>query len=78
MKFCDEGEYIILSSFHVDHLDWIATDFELKIKYRSELDFDLISNGLCEIDSIRRFMMMIRVQKMCLTSGMLQSCLHNG
>jgi hypothetical protein len=32
MKFLEEVDWTIWSNFHVDHLDWIGTDFELKFK----------------------------------------------
>jgi hypothetical protein len=32
MKILQEVDWIIWSSFHVDHLDYIAMDIELKIK----------------------------------------------
>jgi hypothetical protein len=44
MKILQVVELDIWSNFHVDHLDWITTEFELKFKYRSEFEFDLISN----------------------------------
>jgi hypothetical protein len=37
MKFYSEVERIIWSNFHVDHLDWIATNFELKFENNPEL-----------------------------------------
>jgi hypothetical protein len=43
-------------------LDGIATDFEINIKYRSELEFGLNSKAICEFDSIQSLTMMIRVQ----------------
>jgi hypothetical protein len=32
MKLFHEVDYDIWSNFHVDYLDWIATNFELKFK----------------------------------------------
>jgi hypothetical protein len=37
-------------------------NFELKFKYIYELEFDLISNRICEFDSIQDLTMRIKVQ----------------
>jgi hypothetical protein len=37
MKFLQEVGEDIWRNFHVDHFDWIATEFEFKFKYRYEL-----------------------------------------
>jgi hypothetical protein len=34
------------SNFHVDHMEWIPTKFELKFKYRSELEIELNSKEI--------------------------------
>jgi hypothetical protein len=49
-----------------------TTDFELKFKNRSGLDFDLNSKELAYFDLIQRFTMTARVQMTQLTSRMLQ------
>jgi hypothetical protein len=52
MIFFQEIHYIIWSNVYVDHMDWIASDFELKIKNRSGLEFDLNSIEFLEFDLI--------------------------
>jgi hypothetical protein len=46
-------------------------DFELKIKNRSGLEFNLNSKEIWEFDSIQRLTMTIRVQMTFLTPGVL-------
>jgi hypothetical protein len=57
---------VFWNNFHVDHFDWITTEFGLKFKYISEFEFELNSNGILEFDLIRSLIMMFRVQKKCL------------
>jgi hypothetical protein len=66
MKILQVVELDIWSNFHVDHLDWITTEFELKFKYRSEFEFDLISNRNLRIWFDSKITMTIRVQMECL------------
>jgi hypothetical protein len=42
MKYLQEVD--IWSNVCVDHFVWIATEFELEFKYRSEFEIDLNSN----------------------------------
>jgi hypothetical protein len=46
IQFFQEIDWIICNNFHVVHRDWIATNFEIKFKYKPELEFDLNSNRI--------------------------------
>jgi hypothetical protein len=46
MKNCQEVDWIIWRNFYGDHLGYISADFDLKIKNKSRLEFNLNSNGI--------------------------------
>jgi hypothetical protein len=43
MKIFLEVDWNIWHNFHIEYPDWITTDFELKFKNSSRLEFDLNS-----------------------------------